>query len=185
LVEETTDTNYGPVYLSVSVTPSKRVLDTGNHPSAIQQRLKPTSELLKQKTGNLMHKVEVDGEAKICIRASGASNENHMRFGIMIDIEESTKYKGGKTEQGAGDAEALEGNLSHMEMEMQRIQNGMKTILSEADFSKSREAVFHQNTESMHAASTFWPIVQTCVLIMTGFTQARHIVQFFQSRRII
>jgi len=70
-------------------------------------------------------------------------------------------------------------------MEMKLITNGMKTILSEADFSKEREAVFHQNTESMHAASIFWPIVQTCVLIMTGFTQARHIVTFFQQRRII
>ena len=171
------------MYVSVSVTPSKRVLDTGNHPSSIQQRLKPTSELLKQKKGDLIHKVEVDGEAKVCVRASGASNTNYMRFGIQIDIEDSTKYKDSKDE--SADGEALDGHLSHMEMEMKRIQNGMKTILSEADFSKSREALFHQNTESMHAASIFWPIVQTCVLIMTGFTQARHIVQFFQSRRII
>lgn len=167
------------MYLSVSVTPSKRVLDTSNHPSAINQRLKPTSELLKSKTGSLTHKVETDGEAKICIRASGASNENHMRFGIQINVEESQKYK------SSADEVSLDGNLSHMEMEMQRIQNGMKTMLSEADFAKSREAIFHQNTESMHAASTFWPIVHTCVLIMTGFTQARHIVQFFQTRRII
>ncbi|CAB9508277.1 emp24 domain-containing protein eca [Seminavis robusta] len=180
LVEDTTDPGYGPVYISVSVTPSKRVLDTGNHPSMIQQRLKPTSELLKDRKGELMHKVEVDGEAKICVRASGASVKNNMRFGIQIDIEDSQKYKDSSVDEAS-----LEGNLSHMEMEMKRIQNGMKTLLSEADFSKSREAVFHQNTESMHAASTFWPIVQTCVLIMTGFTQARHIVQFFQSRRII
>ena len=183
LIEDTTDPAYGPVYLSVSVTPSKRVLDTQNHPSVIQQRLKPTSELLKQKKGDLTHQVEVDGEAKICVRASGASNTNYMRFGLEIDVKDSIKYKDSKDEAATGDA--LDGHLSHMEMEMRRIQNGMKTILSEADFSKSREAVFHQNTESMHAASTFWPIVQTCVLIMTGFTQARHIVQFFQSRRII
>jgi len=183
LIADTTDSKYGPVYISVSVTPSKRVLDTGNHPSSIQQRLKPTSELLKQKEGDLIHKVEVDGEAKICVRASGATNENNMRFGLKIDIEDSAKYKDeneGETFEGG-----LDGHLSHMEMEMKRIRNGMQTILSEADFSKEREAVFHQNTESMHAASTFWPIVQTCVLIMTGFTQARHIVMFFQTRRII
>lgn len=184
LIEDTTDSKYGPVYLSVSVTPSKRVLDTGNHPSVIQQRLKPTSDLLKQKNGELTHKVEVDGEAKICIRASGATSENHMRFGLKIDIDESAG-KDSKDPSEETLEEGLDGHLSHMEMEMRRIQNGMKTILSEADFSKERESVFHQNTESMHAASTFWPIVQTCVLIMTGFTQARHIVQFFQSRRII
>lgn len=181
LVEDTTATGYGPVYLSISVTPSKRVLDTGNHPSVIQQRLKPTSELIKQKTGALIHKVEVDGEAKICIRASGATTENYMRFGLQIDIDEEDET----SSRSGGSTGDLEEHLSHMEMEMKRIQNGMKTILSEADFSKEREGVFHQNTESMHAASTFWPIVQTCVLIMTGFTQARHIVQFFQSRRII
>lgn len=180
-MEDATDSSYGPVYVSVSVTPSRRVLDTGNHPSSIQQRLKPTSELLKQKHGELIHKVEVDGEAKICVRASSASKENIMRFGIQIDIEDNTKYNVEESEN-MGD---LEENLSHMEMEMKRIQNGMKNILSEADFSKSREAVFHQNTESMHAASIFWPIVQVCVLIMTGFTQARHIVAFFQKHRII
>jgi len=180
LIEDTTDAAYGPVYVSVSVTPSKRVLDTGNHPSAIQQRLKPTSELLKKKSGDLIHKVEVDGEAKICVRASSASTENYMRFAIQIDMEDADKYPDNTANKGD-----LDGNLSHMEMEMKRITNGMKTILSEADFSKEREAVFHQNTESMHAASIFWPIVQTCVLIMTGFTQARHIVTFFQQRRII
>lgn len=182
-MEDTGEEGYGPVYISVSVTPSKRVLDRDNHPSAVQQRLKPTSELIKEKAGALTHKVEVDGEAKICVRASSASNKNYMRFGLQIDIEDSVKYKDSRDEAASG--EALDGHLSHMEMEMKRIQNGMKTILSEADFSKSREALFHQNTESMHAASTFWPIVQTCVLIMTGFTQARHIVTFFQSRRII
>ena len=185
LIEDTTATGYGPVYLSISVTPSKRVLDTGNHPSVIQQRLKPTSELLRQKTGALIHQVEVDGEAKVCIRASGATVENYMRFGLQIDIDEDNDAIASKNRNGGSSAGDLDENLSHMEMEMKRIQNGMKTILSEADFSKEREAVFHQNTESMHAASTFWPIVQTCVLIMTGFTQARHIVQFFQSRRII
>ena len=91
------------MYVSVSVTPSKRVLDTGNHPSSIQQRLKPTSELLKQKKGDLIHKVEVDGEAKVCVRASGASNTNYMRFGIQIDIEDSTKYKDSKDESADGE----------------------------------------------------------------------------------
>ena len=116
LVEDTTAEGYGPVYLSVSVTPSKRVLDTGNHPSMIQNRLKPTSELLKSKNGDLTHKVEVDGEAKICVRASGASNQNYMRFGLQIDIEDSTKYN--DINESSADEEALDGHLSHMEMEM-------------------------------------------------------------------
>lgn len=72
-----------------------------------------------------------------------------------------------------------------MEMEMKRIQTAIKGILRQADFAKERDAVFHQQTAAMHSATIFWPIVQSCVLIMTGFTQASHIVRFFKSRRII
>ena len=103
-----------------------------------------------------------------------------MRFGLRVvktDNDPSSLEKGSGTD--------LDGHLSHMELEMKRIQIGMKRILAEADFAKDRDSAFHKQTQDMHAATIFWPIVQMCVLLMTGFTQASHIVRFFQSRRII
>ena len=76
-------------------------------------------------------------------------------------------------------------HLSHMEMEVARIEKAMHAALKNADFLKEQDAVFHKQAQDMDSATMFWPIVRVCVLIMTGFTQARHIVEFFKQRRII
>ena len=58
-------------------------------------------------------------------------------------------------------------------------------MVKQAEFAKEREQVFQEQHEHMHEAAMWWPVVQVCVLIMTGFTQASHITRFFKSRRII
>lgn len=175
------DSNYAPTYLTINVKPSRRVLDKELHMSPIQTRLKPTSQLLEKDSGVVSHRVEVDGEANICVRASSASAAHPLRFGLRVSTTEHDPH----LKRMFGHAADLNEHLSNMEVEMKRIQIGMKTILKEADFSKERDASYHQQTEAMHAATIFWPIVQICVLLMTGFTQANHIVRFFKSRRII
>ena len=122
--------------------------------------------------------MEVDGTANICIRASGASSIEPMRFSLQL-----SKKTGDEasllTKKEADD------HLSNMATELERIEQAIEKILREADFAKDNDEVFHSQTEAMHKAAMFWPIVQVCVLIMTGFTQASHIVRFFKSRRII
>jgi len=68
---------------------------------------------------------------------------------------------------------------------MVRLKNEMSVILREADFAKEREMVFHGQSISMNAASMWWPIIQLSVLLLTGFTQAMHMIGFFKSRHII
>jgi hypothetical protein len=36
----------------------------------------------------------------------------------------------------------------------------------------------------MNRASQYWPIIHLVVLLVTGFTQANHIIRFFKSRHI-
>jgi hypothetical protein len=177
---DTQDPAYGPVYITVNVVPAKRVFDTDLHVAPIRHRLKPTSVLLEHTNGTVTHKVEVDGAVNICLRAGLATAEKPLRFGWRIQLSEADPIP-----SSAADAASVDRHLSHMELELKRIQVGMHHIIKQADFAKEREAVFHQNTLRMHAAATFWPIVQVCVLIITGFTQASHIVRFFKSRRII
>jgi len=183
-VTDQNDPDYGPSYLTINVRPTTRVFDTVLHEAPVKNRLRPTSQLIQEKEGSVKHKFEVDGEATICIRASTASGKNPIRFGLQI-----TKADTGdlpyKSKRSQDSKDAVSSNLSRMEVEMRRIQAGMKTILAEADFSKDRDALFHKQTLGMHSATMFWPIVRVLVLLMTGFTQASHIVSFFQSRRII
>jgi hypothetical protein len=160
------------------VRPASRVTNTKLHSAPILNRLKPTHLQLEALEGSVEHSFEVDGRANICIKAESATRETPVRFGLRVEIKKPTRTK-------LAAATNVDGHLSHMEVELQRIGDEMKTILKEADFSKQRDALFHQQTLSMHSACLFWPVMKVCVLIMTGFTQASHIVRFFQSRRII
>ena len=183
-----TDPEYSPTFIALTVDPADRVTDTKLHPSPVRNRLHPQNVVVEKPEGKFKHTMEVDGNAEICIRASAASSAKPMRFGLRVveeddysDLLMDQKDEAGKEEDKA----KVSAHLSHMEMEIRRIQSGMVRILGEADFAKERDSMFHRQTQSMHSATIFWPIVQVCVLIMTGFTQASHIVRFFQSRRII
>ena len=176
LITNQQDPDYTPVYITVNVVSSRRIMDTKLHMAPVKERLHPTSQMLEQTTGSITHKFEMDGEANVCFRAGAASTNKPL---LIHWNAESTDHDPLQPK-----AEVNQ-HLSHMEIELERIQKGMQIILKEADFSKEREALFHHNTLQMHAATTWWPMVQVCVLLATGFTQASHIVRFFKSRRII
>ena len=84
-VLDETDPYYAPVYVSVSVTPLLHWLGLRNI-EHIAYRLKPTSVLIEKNYGSFNHTVEVDGQAKVCVRASGAYPDNIMRFGVHIAV---------------------------------------------------------------------------------------------------
>jgi len=182
------DPKYAPTFLTVSVRPANRVTDTKLHSAPILSHLKPKNQILDALQGTVRHTMEVDGRAEVCVRASLAGSDRPMRFGLRV-VEHQELLGNFDSEDAAAKSKKntaqISNHLSHMETEIRRIQMGMTRILSEADFAKERDQVFHKQTQSMHSATIFWPIVQVCVLIMTGFTQASHIVRFFQSRRII
>jgi emp24/gp25L/p24 family/GOLD len=151
------------------------------------------------------HTFEVDGTATICITTDKTAHHvktatiRQLRFAIhverkeiadlLIKLNNSNNNNNNDNTTAAGatslDPQKTQHHLSRMELELQRIQLSLKTILREADLAKERDAIQHKQVMSVHAASMFWPMVQSCVLIMTGVTQASHIVHFFQTRRII
>ena len=203
--------DFAPSIISIQVTTANnRVMDTKHHHAPIRDRLKKTQEQIQHSTtGTIRHTMEVDGMASLCIAApilskqqlqrharragGGGAGEPLYRFGIRVMTEEE-EPKGGdddtsqeQLQQGAEPEATTKINvhLSNMETEMQRILVSLKTVLREADFAKDRDAAMHKQFLQMHSTTFYWPIVQVCVLLVTGFTQASHIVQFFKTRRII
>jgi emp24/gp25L/p24 family/GOLD len=180
---------YGPTYLSVNLRPADRLVETTKHKEGLLiDRLRPTNQLLTTRTGNVTHKFELDGSAAICIRSQGASEERPLRVGLAIVENDGIEVPGGMVDPlkvGGNQTGSVASHLSFMVMEVKRIGFAMKNVLSEADFAKERDSIFHRQAQDMDQATIFWPIVQVCVLLMTGFAQASHIVWFFKSRRII
>lgn len=151
----------------------------------VRDKLKPLSKLLEERQDKIVHKFELAGTANICIRVSKASSKNPVAFAFRVETsEEIPEIKDDATTTKKEEADVNQ-HLTHMERELRRIRSAMEHVLREADLNKNQDAIFHEQTLAMHSATTFWPIVQVCVLLMTGFTQASHIVRFFKSRRII
>ena len=142
-------------------------------PATVQERITRTE-------GYVVYETQQNGPVEICLRATSASPQNPMRFAMHIEKESEVHVHDNDMVKTSADR-----HYTHMELEMQHLVSSMKDIIAEADFSKEREMHFHHQTLSMHAASMWWPIVQLCVLLLTGFTQANHVVRFLKSQRLI
>lgn len=180
----------GPTYITVTEKPSLSALDVieeqeGNtnkqHRAAVPVPVSPLSHEVLVHEGHVDYHVRNDAEVNICIRASSAGSKNPMRFGIQVDELEDVE----ETESGLPPTETVDRHLSFMEEQFVRIESQMHAVLREADFAKERDSIYHAKTDAMHKATIFWPIVHVGILLLTGFTQANHIVQFFKKRRII
>jgi hypothetical protein len=180
LILDPAHVNYGPTYITVTERPAIKAFDeVKSRKPKHKKPVPPTTKTLTEKEGVITHKVIDDGDINICIRAASASHINPLRFGLRVE-------EGGQDEKKEEDpGKGVGYHLSFMENEMIRIERSMHTILREADFAKERDAVFHQQTDAMNSATVFWPIMQVCILLATGFTQANHIVRFFKQRRIV
>jgi len=141
-------------------------------------------EKITEKKAALTYETETDGEVEVCIQASKASSQNPLRFKMSIEEENEMHVHDGANDKEEDETDT-ESHLSHMELEMRHLLINMRNIVAAANMSKQREILFHQQTLSMHAASMWWPIVQLCVLLLTGFTQANHVVKFLKSKRLI
>jgi hypothetical protein len=162
----------------------KRVDPTDKLKRHGKERNKPISHDVTEKQGFTDFKVSQDSEAAICIRASTAGSNNIMRFGLRFEeLDELEVNEDTREEQSPlGDVDK---HLSFMEIQLDRLESQMHGMLKEADLSKERDSIYHLQTDAMHKATLFWPIVHVGILLVTGFTQANHIVQFFKKRHLI
>ena len=174
-------------YITITARPHNRVYDTDLHHAPIRDRLKPLVHTITTNEGTLHHKMEVDGTAKVCIRATDSDKGNNYSavFGLRITTSDEEPELFRQMEKDSPPTTDLDGHLSHVEMELKRITMALEAVLKEANHNQEQDTKFHKQTLAMHSAITFWPILQVCVLLMTGFTQTSHIIHFFKSRRII
>ena len=169
------DSKYSPAFINVNVRPATNVKDE-RHKHPLLDQLKSTNQVLTERFGNFTHRFEVDGTANVCVRSASANLQHPQRFGLRVILED----RGPISQSNV----VVQTHLGSIGLEMSRIGDTMKRVLSEADMAKDRDTAYHKQTQEMDQATIFWPVVQVCVLLMTGFAQASHIVRFFKSRMI-
>jgi hypothetical protein len=169
------DSKYNTSYIEIKVAPD--TLSYTHHSSKEDLNRR---EYLATANGTVFHETKVDAKYTVCARAPPHDFEKKnkgprqvYRYALRLrTTEESPKMP-------------LDHHLSAMEEEMERIQTAMKNILHQADYAKDKDSEMHKQFLAMQSTTLYWPVVQLCVLLVTGFTQVRHIVHFFKRRRII
>ena len=149
---------------------------------------RPVSHLIKDHASSLSVRIQNDAVVDICIRATSASRTNPMMFSLRVEQlgdeltdkereEEGEDGGGSKGSKSKTDEMYLQQNNNHehhwtfLETQMDKIEHEMHTLIREADFFKDRDSIYHQQTDALHQATTFWPILHIFILLVTGFTQ--------------
>jgi hypothetical protein len=162
--------------------------DDGSPSSTVGQG-RVREELVQRKGSIQFLTGEEDGTVEICVQSILASIKNPSRFSIKVNMaaaeedEDGQPQKDGSKKDGMN-ASQLQSNMSRLERDLQTLQNRVKACLNNADFNKDQEASFHAQSVAMNNAAKYWPIIHLIVILVTGFTQANHIVTYLKRHHI-
>jgi len=147
-------------------------------------RAGPKRKYFDATRGTMHFPIEQDGTHQLCVQASRRLKVNEVTRHPptqFISLRVVTRDEIPEEQY----AVPLKEHLSHMEQEMGRIKSSLSTVMNMAHHLREKDHEMHEKFVALHATTFYWPLVQLCVLIGTGFTQASHIVSFFKKRRII
>ncbi|KAL7548042.1 hypothetical protein ACHAWF_011329 [Thalassiosira exigua] len=146
---------------------------------------------LETKQGNVEFVTQRDGVVSICVQSLTASSVSPTPISLRVtEMPAGEDSVGDRPAEKPGDKVDTESqrnakeHFSQMEKTLSGLISKTNMILRQADYAKELEVEFHEQSIAMNKASQWWPIVQLCVLLVTGFTQANHMVQFFRKHHI-
>lgn len=151
---------------------------------------------LETKKGVVEFVTKQDGQVSICVQSLTASAVAPTPISLRVTEspagEEAVGPGTEKTTDAAAPGAQLDSqsqrnakeHFTQMEKTLSGLISKTDMILRQADYAKELEVEFHEQSIAMNKASQWWPIVQLCVLLVTGFTQANHMVQFFKKHHI-
>eukprot|EP00580_Thalassiosira_gravida_P002997 CAMPEP_0201599340 /NCGR_PEP_ID=MMETSP0492-20130828/833_1 /ASSEMBLY_ACC=CAM_ASM_000837 /TAXON_ID=420259 /ORGANISM="Thalassiosira gravida, Strain GMp14c1" /LENGTH=252 /DNA_ID=CAMNT_0048061901 /DNA_START=123 /DNA_END=881 /DNA_ORIENTATION=- len=145
---------------------------------------------LETKKGVIEYITQYDGEVSICVQSLAASSISPTPISLRVSespageesVSDSPPEK--NAELDSESQKNAKEHFSKMEKTLSGLISKTDMILRQADYAKELEVEFHEQSIAMNKASQWWPIVQLCVLLVTGFTQANHMVQFFRKHHI-
>jgi hypothetical protein len=133
---------------------------------------------------------DTDGTVDICVQSISALTSSPSRFMLNVTVEQTIDPEQQEVmDRQIDGVDPLETNevkvqMSRLERDMQTLSNRVSTILSNSAVNKDQEVAFHDQSAAMNRAATYWPIIRLTVLVVTGFTQANHIVRYMKTHHI-
>jgi hypothetical protein len=143
--------------------------------SRVREGLKTKEGSLEFTTGGR------DAPVEICVQSMAATPKTPSRVALSVSQQVKRKLQ---LQKPAADTPEKQLKMSRIERDLKKLEYKVDMLLTNADYAKEQEVDFHELSLAMNRASQYWPIIHLVVLLVTGFTQANHIIRFFKSRHI-
>jgi hypothetical protein len=80
---------------------------------------------------------------------------------------------------------AAKDKLTELQLRMRQLLDQIDQITKEQAYQRYREERFRSTSESTNQRVLWWALLQTVVLLSTGFWQMRHLKGFFEAKKLV
>jgi emp24/gp25L/p24 family/GOLD len=165
---------------------SNRVLGDNRFPMKRREQLESPEGSFEYET------LEFDGQLEICVQSYTATADAPSRVAVSIDIKSENEEIAAQLEAELkllnarleAENHVVKEETSRITSELIRMQRRALMIASDAQFSKAREEAFHSQSIALNRAVKYWPMIRLAVLLIGGYLQVTHVVNFMKSRHI-
>jgi len=75
--------------------------------------------------------------------------------------------------------------LSELQLRVRQLLDQVEQITKEQNYQRYREERFRQTSESTNQRVLWWSLAQTCILVVMGAWQMRHLKGFFEAKKLV
>nr|CAB3267023.1 transmembrane emp24 domain-containing protein 4-like [Phallusia mammillata] len=142
----------------------------------------PNNKVLLSKTygseGAFTFTSHTPGEQQICIHSNSTKWSlfagGKIRVYLDIQVGEHTNDYGKIAEKD---------KLTELQLRVRQLLDQVEQIQKEQNYQRVRESRFRQTSESTNSRVLWWSLAQTCVLVLAGVWQMRHLKGFFEAKK--
>merc|ERR1712187_228001 len=75
--------------------------------------------------------------------------------------------------------------LSELQLRVRQLLDQVEQITKEQNYQRYREERFRQTSESTNQRVLWWALAQTGILLVMGAWQMRHLMSFFEAKKLV
>jgi len=139
-------------------------------------------EKLSNPAGSIEYVTDVDGYHVYCVSQPHNPGKPAEKQDVPARFKVLVYYGYGETHY---QKIAKEQEFDAVNLDIRKLNDMLDLAINEADYQKYKELEYHDETETMNAATLWWPVAQIGILVLIGVFQVRHLKQFFKTNKLI
>jgi hypothetical protein len=158
----------------------------GNLPVKVREQIENPEGSFTYKSGDL------EGSLEVCIQSYTATAESPSRVAFDVkplvetdDLEKILEHERNLLNKKVEtENEIVKEETSRITTELMRMHRRAQGIAADAQYDKKREEEFRKKSITLNRAVRYWPMFRMFVLLLSGYLQISHVVDYMKRRHI-